>query len=579
MESSQEKFILEQLNAYPVCEIKEKYTDKLKQVSTPAVRKILKQKFVSGSDMKAVLCLFNTLFLSSAQKREKGLYNLSSHINTWVTKMEKLPVKSVEGFIYLTDILSEDIKVVIKVPQKEDGFNSMVREYFIGIRVLNKLRYLIPTFVYTLGAFLCPQPTKTGKLCSTREKKTVFVLYEQIPGDTVEKLLETKQIKFNQWLLIFMQLLLALEIAQRETRFTHFDLHAGNVMIRKKENFSYTVPLDNTSYYINDPEMIPSIIDFGLSCVYVKDRYVGSYDFPNYGMLNFMVPGYDMYKFMVFCANYAKDPATRTNILNIFRFYGDDDPYNIYQDKMKGVKSALKVYCADASFSHVATYTPGMMIDWLWKKYQNILQPHITVTDRLQYLPIRYSSTIKEYDDIFNYSSQGRQRAINLADECINLKPSYVMTKYNSRVLERYNKGLRSHDLASRIKAINMYLNSTENLIEIDQAMLENVFRIPLPKQHELNSVVENILKIKIRHIDSEDKEKAISELDILVYQEKLNPYLQFYFTILELDLEDKFSDWIQRFRASDIFRFYVKNISQNERVIRWGQTLLASIS
>ena len=63
-------------------------------------------------------------------------------------------------------------------------------------------------------------------------------------------MIETNEINFNQWLLIFIQTLLGLEVAQREVRFTHFDLHPGNLMIRKKDNFNYTIPLDINTYYI-----------------------------------------------------------------------------------------------------------------------------------------------------------------------------------------------------------------------------------------------------------------------------------------------------------------------------------------
>jgi serine/threonine protein kinase len=580
MKSSQEKFILDQLNAYPVCEIREKYTDKLKEISTPAVRNILNQKFVSGSDMKAVLCLFDTLFLSATKKnrREKGLYNLSTHIQQWVTKMEKLPVKSTEGFVYITDIFSEDIQVVVKVPRLDSGFESMVREYFIGVKSLNKLRYLIPSFVYTLGSFMYPKPTKTGKLCNGGSKKTAFVMYEKIPGDSIQKLLMNKEINFDQWLLIFVQILLGLEVAQREVRFTHFDLHAGNVMVRRKDNFNYTVPLDTTSYHVNDPDLIPVIIDFGFATSYIDGRYIGSFDFARYGMLNFMVQGYDMYKFMIYSIAYANDPSLKQDIMNLFQFYGNDDPYNIVKKGSSGVSNATDKYCRDASFSQVANYTPLMFVEWIWKTYRHKLHPNITVSDRLQYIPVRYSSTIKEYDDIFHYNQEGRDKAIALADECVKLKPSYVMAKYNIKVLENYNKGLQSPELASRIKGMNMYLNTSENLLTIDIAMLEKVFDIKIPSQRKLTEIVDNLFSITIRHANPGDKRKAVQALDILVYQEKLNPYLQFYFTILELDLEDRFTEWIQLFKDSDIYQFYTKNLTQNERAIRWGQTLLASI-
>jgi hypothetical protein len=115
-------------------------------------------------------------------------------------------------------------------------------------------------------------------------------------------------------------------------------------------------------------------------------------------------------------------------------------------------------------------------------------------------------------------------------------------------------------------------------LVDVDKAMLQKVFNIPIPTQDELTDIRDTILSITIREPDPDIKIKATEALNILVYQEMLNPYLQFYFTIYETNTEDIFAIWIAEFLASDIYIFYEKNVSQNERVIRWGQTLLASI-
>ena len=64
---------------------------------------------------------------------------------------------------------------------------------------------------------------------------------------------------------------------------------------------------------------------------------------------------------------------------------------------------------------------------------------------------------------------------------------------------------------------------------------------------------------------------------DILSYQDKLKIYLQFYFTILDLNLEDEFGDWLNRFEKSEIYYFYTKNILKNEQARRWAKTLLIS--
>ena len=53
--------------------------------------------------------------------------------------------------------------------------------------------------------------------------------------------------------------------------------------------------------------------------------------------------------------------------------------------------------------------------------------------------------------------------------------------------------------------------------------------------------------------------------------------YLQFFFTILELNLDDEFSEWLNVFEQSEIYSFYTKNIVKNEQARRWAKTLLVS--
>ena len=617
METSQQKFILEELNSCKVCEIQDKYIDNIKEVSTIVIRNILNQKFFNGSNMKALLCLFHTLILSTAKtKEEKGLYNLSKDIQKWIIKTQKLGVNSVEGIVYITDIFVKDIQVIIKTPQEikrdpkdtdeyfeyrkrregQDAFESIIREYFIGIKSMNKLRYLTPSFVYTFGAFLCPIITpEATKICTSNfsnvGKNNAFVLYERIPGESLEKLIKTNEINFNQWLLIFIQTLLGLEVAQREVRFTHFDLHTDNLMVRKKDNFNYTIPLDINTYNIKDPELIPVIIDLGTSSSYIENRYIGCFDFAKYGMLNFMVPGYDMYKLMLYSllASYKyKNKELVDGITSLFRFYdlafhrpleyGSDDPYGILHIGLVGVQVAESNYCALASYSRAATYTPLMMVEWIMNEYKDILSPNIIVTDRKEYLPIIYSSTIKEYDDIFKHNKEGQIKAINIINSCIKTRPSYVMTKYNIQILEKYNISLLSTEISDHIKRLNNYLKINTKLVDVDKAMLQKVFNIPIPTQDALTDIRDTILSIPIREYDPDIKRKATEALNILVYQEMLNPYLQFYFTIYETKTEDIFVEWIQDFLSSEIYKFYTNNASQNERVIRWGQTLLASI-
>ena len=618
-EKFQTDFIKKQMLKYNECQINSTHVDKIqvKDISISRLSMILKQNFINGTDMKAVLCLFETLFLATSQDKKHGIYALGTNIRQYISNFKYFNTDSFNGYIYMVDFFSPDINVVIKV-EKKDSI-SMLREYFIGIKAINNLRYLIPTFSYTLGAFLCP-PTgaainQTSILCesgagytyfykrnrvsvekdnpkmnatevtkeldrlwkelSDEDKEkwsnsaiTPFVLYEKINGKGVDEHIEKLKMSFDQWLIIFFQLLLALEVAQREVRFTHFDLHCGNVMLRKNDSYSYNVSLDMNTYSIVKPEFIPVIIDFGMSSSYIDGKYIGSYDFFEHGMVNFMIPGYDMYKFMISTSQHTSEYFEK-QMISLFRFYGTDDPYNIMTDPL-GIGNAADEYCKNLTTSKAASYTPIMLANWLWKEYNYILGKCITIKERIEYLPIQYSSAIKQYDDIFNNTNQGIDKAVEIAEKCLSSNQSYVMTKYNIMVLEKYNKDLKSPKLDSKILVLNKGLSKFESvLVSNDMTKLEKVFDIKIPSQDDLDEIT-NLLTIKLNYFIPTIIKETKQIDNIFLYQKEITPYLQFYFTILELDLTDKFKIWIKKFKESDIYLFHITNVIQIERSIRW---------
>jgi tRNA A-37 threonylcarbamoyl transferase component Bud32 len=590
---TQNKFISDQLSRYKICQIQDKHLYDLKKVCTSCLNIILNQNFINPVDMQAIFCLFDTLFLQTSRRKENGIYVLRKNIRDYIKNIKLLSFNNVEGYIYLADFFSPHIQAIIKFQKDDSDIPYTIQEYYIGINILNKLRYLIPTFVYTLGAFYCPKTVDANKLpiknplsvlCDdTTGKNTAFIVYEKIPGETIKSLLKKGKLNFKQFLGIFIQLLLGLEVAQREARFTHFDLHSDNVMVRENDfDTTYNVHLDMFTYSVINPKFTPVIIDFGASTCYTKNRYIGSYDYIKYGMLNFMVPGHDMYKFLVYCG-YEAEPVMKQNIRSLFRFYGDNDPYNIKSDA-NGLFTSQDEYCKKLTFSQAATYTPLMFVEWLLKEYS--LESDIFVYNRINYVPIQYSSLIKEYDKIFKYNKDhGIEYGIELVKKCITSTPSYVMTKYNINLLERYNDDLQSDELNRKIKVLNKYLNKFEDkFLGIDKAMLENVFDIKISTQKDLDLSIIELLTIQIPNpkyiIDETIKlhiEDTVKKLDILLsYEYELSPYLQFYFTILEMKLHNKFFDWIKNFTKSDIYKFYSLNILNTQRAKRWGQSLTA---
>ena len=587
MKGDQNEFILKQLDSFKVCEIKENHIKDIDKITTSVISNILNKNFVSGNDMKAVLCLFDTFFSSFQKKKKKGIYNLPNNIHKWIKNIVKLKVSSQEGFVYVSDFFSSDIKVIIKVPQDVKFSGDLIKEYFIGVCALNKLRQIIPTFVYTLGSFICSGPNNKGKinkLCGNENEKyqRPFIVYEKINGTSADDLLSNNDLNFEEWLVIFIQLLLSLEVAQREVQFTHFDLHCGNVMVRKNDTkYKYSVPLDDEIYTIENPSAIPSIIDFGLSSAYINENYIGYEDMEEYGILKHMVPGYDMYKFLIYSLKYCRDSKLRGNIISMFGFYGKNDPYNIFNDFEDGLDKATDDFCADVTNSPAANYTPLNFLNWIYyntdDKISSIAKKVVDINKRNYYAKIFYSSAIKEYEKIFNKFDDGLDRAVNIIEKCVNKYPSYIMTKYNIKLLENYNIEMKSSRITSNIKDLKIFLEKYGNyLLKKDQDILEKVFEIQVPEQNIVTRVISGILSCSLLSTE-EDKNKAIESFNIMDYEIRLKKYLQFHYTIIELGLLPLFKIWNNRFLNSNIYLFYIKNNKKTERSRRWVQTLSAS--
>jgi hypothetical protein len=569
LDDIQNKFIIKNKKKNNSCTLNVKYIDKIDTLVPETIAKILDSSSNNGTDMYAILCLFNTLLLSN------GTSEISTKIQKWVRNMKKLPINSAEGYVYITDILSDKLQVIVKTPRGNHNNHLLLREYFIGMNALNKLRYIIPTFIYTLGIFSCNSTDEDGNMkiqnmCS--DGSNTFVIYERIPGDSMSKLIADNKITWENWLLSFAQILLSLEIAQRECNFTHFDLHTGNVMVKENKKVDYTVPIDNNIYKVSNTNILPVIIDLGMSTAEIDGVTVGSYDFLHVGIKPYMIQGFDMYKFMVYSVNLGNLQLSK-RIIDIFKFYDSDDPYNIYKERIAGINRAKSEYCGMVTSSNIATYTPIDMFKWLYKEYSSILTQYITIAPRDTYIYVNYSSSVQIYDNLFDLKDKGREKAIVLAKKCIDNTPSYIVTKYNIMTLSKYNKTLESSSIKTEINYMEKKLKmNNDNYISSDMTLLNKLINIKLPNIEKLLEITNEILKIPIRGYQKYN-DILMEELILNTnYQKQINAYLKFYYTIVELQEEKIYASWIKIIEP--IFEFYKNNVDIVTRALRWSDTL-----
>jgi hypothetical protein len=160
--------------------------------------------------------------------------------------------------IYSGLLFSKKLPIIIKTFKETFSNSHILREFLLGYLYINKLRNKVPNFVYTYGSIkLSSELSKQNQI----QKQTIIL--EKIEGNQLGVLISQNSISFEEWLNIFCQVLLSLEVAQQEIGFTHFDLHCLNILVKKVSSKNQLL-LGNKKFEISF-DILPVIIDFGTS--------------------------------------------------------------------------------------------------------------------------------------------------------------------------------------------------------------------------------------------------------------------------------------------------------------------------
>lgn len=220
----------------------------------------------------------------------------------------------------------------VKTTKDKDKNMENIHEAFIGLNAINRLLKSIPNFIYTFGT------TLAGDLVS-----------ERVTGLTFFEWLTSVEFNFQDYIAILLQLALALEVAQRECGFVHYDLFPWNIIIEKQplmREFEYYIGPEQV-IYIQTP-LVPIIIDYGKSHVFI--------DKTHYGFIN-------MFKFST-AQDIISIVLSSANVLfkdNKMKKSEEKTLIEIVKRVSPGVETYFqaKHACADCSFSRMISQDHG----------------------------------------------------------------------------------------------------------------------------------------------------------------------------------------------------------------------------
>ncbi len=257
------------------------------------------QLYFKADTAKKVLDLFRQVVSITGKKLHAKTMTTkqTNDIKRWNEFIKTLETESANGIVNLAQIAGkENLKFIIKTDIGR--YSDPIRyEYHVGL-IVNELREYIPNFMLTFGAFECNTVLKKrtdakAKAFQKERNKTLkrmtelcpvqkgnkgemknFIMLELITSESEKKTSFSDYCQnvnsVQEYLDGLIQVLCALEFGQNKFKFTHYDLHADNVMLQKMDTkskiFVYHFKKNKKSKIVAvKADVLMVLIDFGRS--------------------------------------------------------------------------------------------------------------------------------------------------------------------------------------------------------------------------------------------------------------------------------------------------------------------------
>lgn len=163
-----------------------------------------------------------------------------------------------------------------KTPKSDADMAEMYHEFFIGRAVLNQLRADSPCFMYTLGIYncddaACSSPVTTSRVFLAVEELVSYNDNGSVTGPVSLDKFAKECDNLADVVAVLVLLFDGLACANAAFNFTHYDLHSGNVMVKRLKHRS-VFPVHNLpGMTAVSSQFVPVVIDFGMAYAQFKD--------------------------------------------------------------------------------------------------------------------------------------------------------------------------------------------------------------------------------------------------------------------------------------------------------------------
>uniref|UniRef100_A0A6C0AEG7 Protein kinase domain-containing protein n=1 Tax=viral metagenome TaxID=1070528 RepID=A0A6C0AEG7_9ZZZZ len=328
----------------------------------------INENYYNGELMKVLTCISSSFTVYTGENSLSG----NERIREFITKLRQIGAESVNGFALTASLKDKDNFFIVKAPRDPTN-NELLHEVSVAFMGLNNLRnplpvrekngmkygMAIPNFANIYGMVHCSQPfidsSEKGKKevlawCNKHNLAVDYAIYENVsPG--IDFSTFNKTCNPNEFIMYYLQTLLALREAILRCGFTHYDLHTENGILRKVSENDIYIPYFTSKgkEYIKSYGIIVTIIDFGTSHVeeYTKDGRTihygktGTQSMDKYGIYRDKCnPICDVYKLLCFSLMdmyYAKNFKCFNIISKLLKYFNKtEDPIEIIKRQEPG---------------------------------------------------------------------------------------------------------------------------------------------------------------------------------------------------------------------------------------------------
>jgi hypothetical protein len=591
-----------------------------------------KESFHSKQAIESVACLVDSrLRYNQNSNSIKNYYKANRSFNFILEIKNKIRTKSSSrDFVYIASFMNA-IYLSCKVNKHREELKKSLEEenilieYLIGKKCLNNLRFYVPNFVYTMSVFesniindkywaepmeysaknytyfnemneittitkeeYMDKQEKINLMLSTDPYLKKVLITEYVSRESLEYKIALSKIDFKEFLYIFCQLLLALEIAQRKYEFCHHDFNLSNILMKDVDetiDYKFNINCKQYEFYTTS---IPVITNFGESTLRFKGRNIHNNNVKSQRVQS-LIPGIDMLTFLIdtfelidsLTGNLEKVKIFKEGLVELFAFYENLDDFNIYKiHKNNDTKELEKFYTrlkkGEIRFSKEfyggksMQKTPLEFLDWI---IDNFEQKFGIRTERRDFINVRIDSDVNRLNRIIDGISISQEEMKLKLNRCMDEKnDTFIGLNYKNLIASRYINSIGYETF----KGFNISDKEKDRLINNDIRMLNEVDLNIFEKYPEkyIASTFYGILQIKI-NIFSDEKGGTERNFEyfkeIFLAFDKAKKYVDLYYILLELKLpEIGYKKWIDDFENSQTFLIFKQYSNLHDVCERW---------